>query len=437
MTRICHVALIVALAWAGVAHAGLYYSGEVFADLPSQWRGFLLDQRTLRNIAVAETPKMPASPARLQYLEEKAKLLKKAKAEKLTADEIADLGAIHVRLGEISQAVPLLRKAHQDHPNHFRIAANLGTAWHLQGDLNQAAICLQQSVRLAPGKYQKIEETHLKLVQQRLRDAKATAKLDDLFGIRFLNDKGAYEAGKLATAEKKKLPAHAVATAQYLALSLPADGRLLWQLAELANAHGDFKSAAAMMDGCVTAFNMNDATLRKHRQIVREAVDKLPKAEVGPKMEHEQKHVDSLGARSKRPLVSRLDKTPLPPVSATEVNSMPWELLADTVVDTKFRPTFPTYLKELDGKQVTLNGFMQPLSEDTDAGAFMFIEYPVGCWYCEMPEVTSIVYVELPRDKSTPIVRGLVRVTGRLRLNANDPEDFLYAVRQAKVSGVD
>ena len=30
------------------AWAGLYYSGENYASLPSQWRGYLLDQRALR-----------------------------------------------------------------------------------------------------------------------------------------------------------------------------------------------------------------------------------------------------------------------------------------------------------------------------------------------------------------------------------------------------
>jgi hypothetical protein len=64
----------------------------------------------------------------------------------------------------------------------------------------------------------------------------------------------------------------------------------------------------------------------------------------------------------------------------------------------------------------------------------MFIEFPIGCWYCEMPEVTGIVYVELA--KTATLTRGLVRVTGRLHLNAADPEDFLYAIRNAKVSGV-
>src|SRR5947208_11720956 len=149
---------------ASMARAGLYYSGEVFADLPSQWRGFLLDQRTLRQIAVPETAKTPASPARVRYLEERDKLEKKAAAGPLSAEESADLGALYVRLGDPSKAVAVLRQAHQRHPNDFRIVANLGTAWQLLGDLNQAAICLQQAVRLAPGKYQRAEETPLKLV---------------------------------------------------------------------------------------------------------------------------------------------------------------------------------------------------------------------------------------------------------------------------------
>src|SRR5205807_7654004 len=212
----------VLLMLASMAQAGLYYSGEVFAELPSQWRGFLIDQRILRQIAVAETPKVPASPARVRYLEEKDKLEKKAATAHLGAEESADRGALYVRLGDPSKAVALLRQAHQRHPNDFRIIANLGTAWQLLGDLNQAAICFQQAVRLAPGKYQRAEETHLKLVQCRLRAGKEAAGLDDLFGVRYVGDAGAYEPGKVSAAEKKKLPAHAVAVAQQLALSLPA-----------------------------------------------------------------------------------------------------------------------------------------------------------------------------------------------------------------------
>jgi len=417
--------LAVFLFCAGQADAGLYYSGETYAELPSQWRGFLLDQRTLRNLAIKNSP---ASLSRQRFLEEAAKLEKK---KTLTADEIADLGAIYIRLGDPGKAIALLRPAQRDHPNHFHIMANLGTAWQLSGDLPQAITCLEQSVRLAPGKNLQAEEYHLKLVRARQR---SRSGLDDLFGIQFVNDKGEYEPGQLASAEKKKLPGKAVAIVQQLALWLPADANLLWQLAELANGFGDVKNAAAMMDGCVTQFGLTHADLRRHRQLLRSAADQLPKVSLES---HEPKHSGTIAFRSKRPLVSHFDVVPLPLVQENGVNVLPWELFAETTLDKKYHPTFPKYLRELDGKEVSLNGFMQPLGEGTEVAAFLFIEYPVGCWYCEMPESTGIVYVQLAGDRKTAMQRGLVRVIGRLTLNSRDPEDFLYGIRDARVTGVD
>src|SRR5437016_10837870 len=84
------------------ARAGLYYSGEPIAELPSQWRGFLIDQRALRNIAVKPGSATAASPLRARYEEAAAKLEKTRHQRKLAADEAADLGALYVRLGEIS-----------------------------------------------------------------------------------------------------------------------------------------------------------------------------------------------------------------------------------------------------------------------------------------------------------------------------------------------
>lgn len=429
------LALLAVFLYSDQSQAGLYYSGEAYAELPAQWRGYLLDQRTLRNIAVPPTPQNAASPVRIRYQEEAAKLEKIARERSLSPDESADLGALYIRLGELPKAIALLRPASRTHPNHFRLQANLGTAWQLHGDLRQALLCLEQSARLAPGKFLQAEEAHLKLVRLRLQQK--TSGLDDLFGVRFVSDKGEFEPGKLSAAEKKKLPARAVAVVQQLGLWLPADATLLWQLAELANAHGDVRNAAAMMDGCVTQFGLSHADLRRHRQLVRAAADQLAKPAVGSKEAHEEKHAGTLAFRSKRPLISKLDATPLPPISDTGVNFLPWELFAETSVNAKFPPTFPKYLQELAGKQVSLNGFMQPLREDPDQGVFLFLEYPVGCWYCEMPETTGIVYVELAGGRTAPFQRGLVRVVGRLTLNSADPEDFFYALREARVTGVD
>lgn len=419
-----------------LAQAGLYYSGEALAELPSQWRGFLLDQRSLRTLAVSAQATSSPNPLREQY-RKKAAELEKTKADRpLTAAELADLGAIYVRTGEVGKAVELLRAAQRQYPQHFHLAANLGTAWQLHGDLQQAALALQQAVKLAPEKQRRAEEYHLKLVKARLREPKGSQELDDLFGVRFGTAKNGYEPGQLAAKEKQKLPKDAVALVQQLCLWLPADARLLWQLAEIANAFGDVRMAANMMDGCVTQFGLQSRELRQHRQILRTAADKLAQGSSAARKEHEG-HVGGLAARSKRPLLTKLDISSLPPIDAAGLNRLPWVVLAETHVDSKFRPTFADYLQKLNGKKITLNGFMQPFNEELEQTAFMFIEYPIGCWYCEMPEITSILLVETPRGKSTGYTRGLVRVTGQLQLNYTDPEEFLYTIRNATVSEVD
>src|SRR5216683_2851950 len=227
--------------------AGVYYSGEQYAELPSQWRGFLLDQRTLRNIGIKPSSQRPAGPVRKKYEDTAAKIEKISRERKLTADEAADLGALYVRLGEPGKAVEFLRAAQRVHSNHFRLAANLGTAWQLQGDLEQAVVYLELAVRLAPGKVQKAEKYHLKLVRLRshpltpaplprggrgeegrpllpLPRGEKAEGLDDLFGVQFVDDDGKYHPGRLAAGERKKLLADAVAIVQQLALWLPADG---------------------------------------------------------------------------------------------------------------------------------------------------------------------------------------------------------------------
>jgi hypothetical protein len=426
------ILLVALLSFASPARAGLHYSGEQFAELPSQWRGFLLDLRMLRSIAIPPTGTQPARPARKQYQAASAKLEKLARERALTADEAADLGALRIRLGEISKAIEVLRSVQRQHPTHFRLAANLGTAWQLQGDLDQATVYLQQAVRLAPEKLKKVEELHLKLVL--LRRQNKRADFDDLFGVRFTDANGRYQPGKMAPTERKKLPAEAVAQVQQLALWLPADGRLLWQLAELAGAYGDVRMAAAMMEGCVSEFGMQSPELRRRRQLARAAADQTTPDATDLKAMHEQ-HPGRLKMRSKRPLANQFAQAALPPINPKGVNPLPWSILAETAVDRQFKPTFAKHLRALDGLEIELTGFMQPLSEDLDVTSFMLIEYPVGCWYCEMPEITGIILVELPSSKTTQQTRERIKVIGKLTLNATDPENFLYTIRKAKVEG--
>jgi tetratricopeptide (TPR) repeat protein len=420
--------------------AGLYYSGEPFTDLPSQWRGFLLDQRLLRNIALKPTAAVPASPARVQYQEAVSKLEKFRRSKQLSTEEAADFGALYIRLGEVTKAIEVLQAAQREHPHHFRLVANLGTAWQLQGDLPQAQAYLLQAVRLAPGKLQRAEASQLRLVQLRQREGRSVEKLDDLFGVHYGGEGGKYQPGKMAAAEVKKLPSDAAAVLQQLALWLPADGRILWQLGELANAYGNVKVAAGIFEGCVTEFGLRDPELREHRQLTRAAAEELARYEEPGARFGAGAHEGSAGLfrpRSKRPLLTKLDQEALPAIQADGTNALPWSVLSDTQLDRKYRPSFSHYLQELNGKKVLLTGFMQPLNEDLDSSSFLLIENPVGCWYCEMPEITGMVLVEMPPNKTATFTRSLVKVEGKLKLNATDPENFLFTLSQAKVSGAD
>jgi tetratricopeptide (TPR) repeat protein len=419
-------ALLLALAACPSATAGLYYSGEEFAELPSQWRGFLPDHRALRQIARPTTADGLPNPLREQYRDAALRLEEQAKARPLSAGERADLGALYVRLGRADDAVALLRAARRDHPDDHALAANLGTAWQLAGDLRRSAAELRDAVRLAPEKLRPAEELHLRLVRLRAAEPADSTGLDDLFGVRF-SDGEKYEAGRLAEAERKRLPTDALARLQRLALWLPADGRLLWQLGELANASGDVRTAAAILDGCVTELGLSDAELRRHRQVLRSAADELAKLPA----DHDA-HKTGPAMRSARPLVPRLELASLPPVRPDGTNPLPWAVTAQTTIDRRAKPTFHKRMADLEGKKVRLTGFLAPVGDEAESGAFLLVEYPVGCWFCEAPDTTGIFLVELPAGKAATLKRGLVKVEGRLALNRDDPEDFLYSLRDAR-----
>jgi hypothetical protein len=420
---------ILLLILATPVHAGLHYSGEAIAELPAQWRGYLPDQRLLRTLPAPAGPNQPANPLREQYRSAADKLA--ALARPLTPDEAADLGALRLRLGQVDAAVDGLRIAHRQHPEHFGLCANLGTAWHLQGDLDQAALVLRDAVRLASPKLRKAEELHLKLVMLRRSEAKGTQSLDDLFGVNFADD---------PTAVRAKLPPDAVSSLQLLALWLPADGRLVWQLGELAHILGDERTAAAILDGCVSEFGLSDVLLRRRRVAYRAAADQLAKdAPVGrsdAQTAHSGGHA-GLAFHSQRPLVRRHDSAQFPAIRNEGPNELAWWLLVETTMDRNFRPNFAKRLKELDGKRVAVIGYMQPIGDELETGAFLLIEFPIGCWFCEVPEPTGIVLVELPDGKSTTLTRKEIKIEGTLVLNAKDPEQFLFTIRDGKVGVVD
>lgn len=425
---------MIILLWAGAVpgfmHAGLHYSGEAFNPLPAKWRGFLPDQRLLRNLAVPQT--LP-SPMAHTYADALLKLEARSRTGMLTATEAADLGALYLRMNKVEEALGVLRAASRRYPEEFAVQANLGTAWHLAGDLDQAQAALTEAVLLAPPRWKPYEEAHLKLVTLRRAEQRAsrpTDTIDDLFGVRYVGPNGQPQAGPLPLA--KTLPENALHIVQQLALWLPADGRLLWQLGEIANAHGDVRTAANILDGCVTEFGMKSADLRASRQLYRQAADALLKLP-----DHEQ-HTSTLKFASPRALTRTFDPALLPPIPPTGTTTLPWIVLGETTIGRRFPPEYLPYLEKLDGRHVQVIGFMRPagLASPT-VQAFLLTETPVGCWFCESPDPTGILAVELAPGETTEIARHAVKVEGILRLNRTDPESYLYELTEARIAVAD
>ena len=416
--------------------AGVHLSTQPVNDLPASWRGFLPDHRGLRLAAAPQLrPGAASPPLRDTFADAALKLEAAGRVRPLTADETADLAGLYIRIGQPDKAVALLRTAARTHPDHFRTVANLGTAWQLVGDIEQAALALEEAVRLAPEPLKEAETYHLKLVRSRLKEGRAArdaSTVDDLFGVRYVGESGKPEAGTIAAAEMKKLPENAAAIVQRLALWLPADGRLLWQLGETANATGDVRTAANILDGCVTELGMKSTDLRSRRQLYRSAADTLAR-EPG-----HDRHRGTLKFQSDRPFASTFDSSRLPPVRHTGTNPLPWPALTATTLGPGFRPTFVDRVTALDGKRVAVAGYMTPAAgDDAELTGFLLTEYPVGCWFCETPSPLQMVSVDLMAGTSTQLSRDVVKVVGTLRVNRDDPERFLFAITGAAVGPAD
>ncbi len=406
LTKFCVALSLVSSA--SSAFAGVYYNGDARNELPAEWAGFLRDQRALRQAA---NPKSDYAPLRDTAIDALAKLEQLKKSRELTADELADLGALYLRLGQPEKAVGVLRPAQRQHSEHFRIAANLGTAWQQAGDLAQATAALEESVRLAPKQHRAVEELHLKLVRGRAKEKKGESRLD-LF-------------------PKDKLPANALALVQELALVLPFDARLLWQLAEIANAHGDFRTAANLLDGAVVELGLQSEEARIRRARYRAAADELAKKE-----DHAV-HKGTLKFASSRVFKSLIDETKLPKVDPKGINPLPWSALAETTLTKKFEPKFLKYIGDLDGRTVSFTGFLRPTRNGDGLGEFLITEFPIGCWFCESPGATQVIWVELADGKTIDFTRAPIQVTGKLELNRTDAESHLYRVTGATVKRVE
>lgn len=147
------------------------------------------------------------------------------------------------------------------------------------------------------------------------------------------------------------------------------------------------------------------------------------------------------------PVRDRSPSETLPPVPTTRhpENTIDFKLLAEAVPDENSNPIFPGALTLLDGKQVSIQGFMAPFDDLEDLTRFMLFSFPTGCNFCAPPSADQVVMVRRPEDGAPyDYVDGPIRVTGTLSLwkeSSDDPahsmDFFLYLLKEVEVEPID
>ncbi|HJZ89288.1 MAG TPA: hypothetical protein VKE40_00350 [Gemmataceae bacterium] len=308
------VVLAVLVAFALPARAGVYNPAEPFnfeidADgyaRPIQYAGgFDLILAKLREVAtLSRNPGDPPYPARAEALARVQERQGKGMTS-LSAEELAGLTADLIRLNRNDDALGILQPLARDpRRGGFLAFTHLARSHAGRGGWREAYDLERTAVRDSdfPTSFAKLTRTQLTWLRRveteyylpflyhraeessGRRPADLREELDVIFPsavppkrptepVRFVGEDGRYEAGRIAAAERKKLPPDAIAVVQQLVLWHPQDTRLLWLLGELYNAEGDVDTAAKILDKITFDLGYSNPIVIEHRRVLQSAAE--------------------------------------------------------------------------------------------------------------------------------------------------------------------
>jgi hypothetical protein len=215
-----------------------------------------------------------------------------------TLEEKLNYSAVLIRRGRALEAARFLAEVYAEDRKNFLILSQYATAHFLSGDPAlelQSALFMRKALDNWPktwgevkgeqkkfleslgweetafDRYRRYETFFKRLIDNRLKEKKRfdpknppADTLDPIFvdakgePIRFVNEKGAFEVGHIAAADKEQLPRDAVEAVEQLLLWMPGDNRLLWLLGEVFNAsameHRDRKDKNQAIVNAFTIF---------------------------------------------------------------------------------------------------------------------------------------------------------------------------------------
>lgn len=98
------------------------------------------------------------------------------------------------------------------------------------------------------------------------------------------------------------------------------------------------------------------------------------------------------------------------------------------------KPVFSNDAKALDGKIVTLPGYMIPFENGIKGTTFILSSLPINaCFFCGVGGPESVV--EINAKQPVSFNEKPIEIKGILRLNSTDPDRMIYRIEQAEYLG--
>ncbi len=95
-------------------------------------------------------------------------------------------------------------------------------------------------------------------------------------------------------------------------------------------------------------------------------------------------------------------------------------------------PIFSPELKQLNGKEITLKGYIIPLQELRKHNYFVLSRYPYSlCYFCGGAGIETVV--EVNSKEEIKFTEDAIILRGIFKLNPNNPNQLLYILNQAQI----
>ena len=97
-----------------------------------------------------------------------------------------------------------------------------------------------------------------------------------------------------------------------------------------------------------------------------------------------------------------------------------------------FKPVYNEKISALNGKRITIKGFLIPMEEKSKHSFFLLSAFPFdACFYCGKAGPESVIEVTVKKPlKST---NKPITITGTLQLNHTDPDHLFYLINDGEL----